>query len=420
MTRFEGHGRTEVTSPDELTSVDRYREYVFKVLPKPEPIELRTQDALGLVVTSDIDAAEALPSFANSAMDGYAVRASDVAAATGDEPVRVHVVGEAAAGTANPPTVGEGQAARIMTGGPLPPGADAVVPVELTSGDGADIAIHVAPSAGQHVRRVGEDVRPGDRLVDAGVRLNPAHIGLLIAAGTTRVMVYPSPRVVVLTTGDELVRADEPLGPGLIRDSNGPMLAAAIREAGGTPYLEGPVKDTRQALSTAIESAVGHADLVILTGGASAGRHDHVEDVVGQLGDVAKFKVAMKPGMPQIVGRVQGVAVFGLPGNPVSSLVSFEVFVRPALRVLQGRSDLLRPVVRATLAEAVSSPPHKRTFLRVTLARQEGRWMATPSGGQGSHVLSTLSRADGLAEVPEDVTDLAAGDAVKVHLLVGS
>lgn len=420
MTRFEGHGRQHVTSPDELTSVDQYREYAFKVLPRPEPIQLRTQDALGLVTMDDLDAAEPLPSFANSAMDGYAVRAADVATASGDTPVTVHVVGEAAAGTAVPPTVGAGQAARIMTGAPLPPGADAVVPVELTSGTGVEVGIHVAPSAGQHVRRVGEDVQPGDRLVDARTQLTPAHIGLLTAAGITEVTVLPSPRVVVLTTGDELVPAGQPLGPGQIRDSNGPMLAAAIREAGGTPYLEGPVVDTRKALAAAVENALGHADLIILTGGASAGRHDYVEDVIGQLGEVAKFKVAMKPGMPQIVGKVEGRAVFGLPGNPVSTLVSFEIFVRPALRMLQGRSDLLRPMVTARLTEPVRSPEHKRSFVRVVIGRGADGWTATPSGGQGSHVLSSLSRADGLAEVPEATTSLAAGDAVKVHLLVGS
>lgn len=420
MTKFEGHGATEVTSAGELTSVDTYREYVFKVLPQPQAIQLRTQDALGLVLVESVNASEPLPSFANSGMDGFAVRSVDVAGATQDNPVMVHVVGEAAAGTAVPPTVGVGEAARIMTGGPLPPGADAVVPVELSSGTGVEIGIHVAPSAGQHVRRVGEDVKPGDRLADAGVRLTPAHIGLLVAAGTTAVMAYPSPRVVVLTTGDELVPADQPLGPGQIRDSNGPMLAAAIKDAGGTPYLEGPVPDTRQALAKAVESATGHADVVLLTGGASAGRHDHVEDVIAQLGDVAKFKVAMKPGMPQIIGRVDGIPVFGLPGNPVSSLVSFEVFVRPALRLLQGRKDLLRPVIRATLTEEVTAPPNKRAFVRVTLARVDGAWMATPSGGQGSHVLSSLSRADGLAEVPEDVTKLEAGDPIKVNLLVSS
>lgn len=420
MTKFEGHGGTEVTTPDELTSVDTYREYVFKVLPKPQAIQLRTQDALGLVLIDSVDSADPLPGFANSGMDGYAVRAADVAAATADNPVMVRVVGEAAAGTAVPPKVGEGEAARIMTGGPLPPGADAVVPVELSSGTGVEIGIHVAPSVGQHVRRVGEDVRPGDRLADAGTRLNPAHIGLLIAAGVTSVSAYPSPRVVVLTTGDELVPADQPLGPGQIRDSNGPMLAAAIRDAGGTPYLEGPVPDTRQALAKAIESATGHADVVLLTGGASAGRHDHVEDVVAQLGEVAKFKVAMKPGMPQIIGRVEGVPVFGLPGNPVSSLVSFEIFVRPALRLLQGRSDLLRPVIKARLAEEVTAPLHKRAYIRVTLTRTDGEWVATPSGSQGSHVLSSLSRADGLAEVPEDVTRLGPGDPIKVNLLVMS
>lgn len=419
MTAFEGHGRSVVTDPSELLPVDRYREFVFRALPRPQSIELRIGDALGLSLAEDVHAEEALPAFANSAMDGYAVRARDIASADEDNPVEVDVVGEAAAGAnAAALQVGEGQAVRIMTGAPLPSGADAVVPVELTSGSGSRVAVHVAMGPGDNVRPVGDDVGRGQLLVTAGTRLGPAHIGLLTAVGAGVVRCFPTPRVVVISTGDELVGGQRDLGPGQIRDSNGPMLAAMVRQAGGVAYAVGPVRDDRGALVSAIEENLGHADMVILSGGVSAGAYDHVEDVVRQLGDVAKFKVAMKPGMPQVVGRVRGVPVLGLPGNPVSAFVSFEVFVRPAIRVLQGRRDLLRPMVTAALTEAVTSPEHKRTYLRVRLARQDGRWVATPAGHQGSHAISSIAEADGLAEVPEDVTKLDAGEPVRVHLLI--
>jgi molybdopterin molybdotransferase len=419
MTAFEGRGRSVVTDPSELLSVDRYREFVFRALPRPSPIQMRIGDALGLTLAEDVYAEEALPAFANSAMDGYAVRAQDVAAATQDDPVEVEVVGEAAAG-ANAATlhVGEGQAVRIMTGAPLPSGADAVVPVELTSGSGSRVSIHVAHDAGANIRPVGDDVTRGRLLAKAGTRLGPGHIGLLTAVGSAVVQCFPTPRVVVISTGDELVGGQRDLGPGQIRDSNGPMLAAMVRQAGGAAYAVGPIRDDRGALVSAIEENLGHADMVLLSGGVSAGAHDHVEDVVRQLGDVAKFKVAMKPGMPQVVGRIRGVPVLGLPGNPVSAFVSFEVFVRPALRVLQGRRDLLRPLVTAALTEEVRSPEHKRTYLRVRLARDDGRWVATPTGSQGSHAITSIADADGLAEIPEDLTSMAAGELVRVHLLV--
>lgn len=419
MSAFVGQGRQSVYTQDELLPVDTYREYVIRALPRPEPMEIGTHDALGLVISEDVQACEPLPAFANSAMDGYAVRAVDVSSASESEQVELRVIGEVVAGATADQAVGPGEAMRIMTGAPVPPGADAVVPVEVTSGQGNQVSIHRASQRGQHVRPVGQDVDPGQRLLARGRRVGAGDVALLIASGVTRVPCFPSPRVAVVSTGDELVPADREPANGQIRDSNGPMLAALVRQAGGVPYLAGPARDDRRSLVDALESNLGHADVLVLTGGVSAGVRDIVADVVGHLGEAAKFRVAMQPGMPQVVGRVGDVPVFGLPGNPVSAFVSFEVFVRPALRILQGRRDLLRPATTAVLGADVASPPHKRSYLRVRMARDGGQWVATPTGHQGSHMISSIAAADGLAEVPEDVTSLAAGDRVTVHLLVG-
>ncbi|MDP8961079.1 MAG: molybdopterin molybdotransferase MoeA, partial [Actinomycetota bacterium] len=270
---------------------------------------------------------------------------------------------------------------------------------------------------GTNIRPAGEDVPAGQLVLRAGRRLRPGDIALLAALGRSRLRCHPRPRVLVLSTGSELVAPNQPLTPGAIRDSNGPMLAALVRQAGAVPFSAGIVPDDRKSLEHAFESDLGHCDLLITSGGVSAGAHDHVRTVLGTLGEVRVTKVAMKPGMPQVWGRVRGVPVFGLPGNPVSSFVSFEVFVRPALRRLQGRFDLLSPTVTARLTEDVHSAPAKRTYLRVRLRQEAGGWMARLSGGQGSHQLSGLLDADGLAEIPEERTTVRAGEDVRVHLL---
>lgn len=418
MSAFVGQGRQSVYTEDELLAVDTYREYVIRALPRPEPMEISTSESLGLVLGADVLAPEALPAFANSAMDGYAVRADDVAEAADGAPVDLRVIGEVVAGATADQAVGPGEAMRIMTGASVPPGADTIVPVEVTSADGNRVAVHRGSDPGQYIRPVGQDVSPGQRLLAAGRRVGPGDIALLIASGVTRVPCFPLPRVTVISTGDELVPADREPRNGQIRDSNGPMLAALVRQSGGLPYLGGPARDDRRSLVDAIESNLGHADVIVMTGGVSAGVRDLVADVVAHLGEAARFKVAMQPGMPQVVGRVADVPVLGLPGNPVSAFVSFETFVRPALRVLQGRRDLLRPAVTAVLGADVTSPPHKRSYLRVRMARDGAQWVATPTGHQGSHMISSIASADGLAEIPEDQTAMEAGARVTVHLLV--
>ncbi|MFU8841848.1 MAG: gephyrin-like molybdotransferase Glp [Nitriliruptoraceae bacterium] len=418
MSGFVGHGRGEVTDLEELVSVEDHLEALLALLPAPDPIELRLADALGLVLADPVASEVTVPAFANSAMDGYAVIARDTRTATVDQPVRLAVDGEVAAGVQELPTVRTGRSVRIMTGAPIPPGADAVVPVEVTSKLGVDVGIHRAAAPGANIREPGEDLQPGQRLLARGRRLGPADLGVLAAAGVSRVRCIPPPRVVVVSSGDELVPADQEPLPGQVRDVNGPMLAAMVRAAGGVPFSAGIVRDDRKALRYVLDTSLGHADLIVCTGGASAGTRDLLPEVIGSLGEVATAKVAMKPGMPQIRGRIAGCPVIGLPGNPVSAFVSFEVFVRPVIRSLQGRRDVQRPVVHAVAAEPLRSTPGKRSYLRVRLAREGERWLAKPTGHQGSHVVSSIARADGLAVIDEDVLEVPAGGQVRVHLLV--
>ncbi len=418
MSRFVGHARHEVTVSEELISVEEHLSGLLASLPLPEPIELRLADALGLVLADDVVSQVTVPAFANAAMDGYALIARDVRTATVDEPVRLAVDGEVAAGVEELPTIRPGRSVRIMTGAPVPPGADAVVPVETTSTLGVDVLVHRAVAPGEHVRAPGEALQPGQPLLSRGRRLAPADLGVLAAAGVSRVRCIAPPRVVVISSGDELVAADKEPKPGQVRDVNGPMLAAMVRAAGAVPFSAGIVRDDRKALMYALDTSLGHADLIICTGGASAGTRDLLPDVIGALGEVHTAKVAMKPGMPQIRGRIAGCPIIGLPGNPVSAFVSFEVFARPVIRSLQGRRDVQRPVVVATAAETLRSSPNKRSYLRVRLARDGAGWLARPTGPQGSHVVSSIARADGLAVIDEDVSEVPAGGQVNVRLLV--
>ncbi len=418
MSGFVGRGQDEVTAVTELISVESHLEGILAMLPAPQPIELRTADGLGLVLAGTATCDVTSPEQDNSSMDGYALVADDLVTASRAHPVRLAVAGEVVAGDQGTITVARGTCVRIMTGAPLPPGADTVVPVELTLNDDEHVEFHIPPRVGDNIRRAGEDLVPGQELVAAGRRLAPADIALLSAAGVSRVVCVPAPRVVIMSTGDELVPAERVPGPGQIRDVNGPMLAAMVRATGGLPFITGAVPDDPAALAEAFESNLGHADLFVCTGGVSAGTRDLLDDVLSGLGEAQAVKVAMRPGMPQIRGRIGSTPVIGLPGNPVSSFVSFEVFVRPAIRALQGRRDVHRPTVVAQVAEPLHAPPHKRGYVRVRLARDGARWSARPTGAQGSHLISSIAQADGLAIVPEAVTEVQVGDEVRVMLLV--
>ena len=397
----------------ELVPLAKYRREVLGSIGPLEPIHLGLLEAFGAVCAEDVTSPTDLPPFVNSAMDGYAVDAGSVT--VGEQ---LHVVGEIAAGSGELVSPGPGQAVRIMTGAPLPPGADAVVPVELVSEGRGTVTLQHRPEAGDHVRPSGQDVRAGQVVIPQGARLGPAEIAMCAAVGKARVLAHPQPRVVVVSTGDELVEPDREPGPGQIRDSNSYMLTAAVREAGAAAFRQPIVPDDRKALAEAFEGAMSQADMLLTSGGVSAGRYDLVREVLSQLGNVRFTKVGMQPGMPQAFGYVGSVPCFGLPGNPVSAYVSFEVFVRPSLRRLQGRNDLNRPRVVALLDEPVTSPPSKVSFLRVRLRREGGDWFIRPTGGQGSGLLGSIVAADGLAEVPADRTSVEAGEPLVVHLLV--
>lgn len=405
--------------PAELAPLADYRRSVLARVEPLEPIELRLLEAHGSVLAEDIVALGPVPGFDNSAMDGYAVQAGDAEAGAA-----LQVVGEVAAGTGDLPRVGPGQAVRIMTGAPLPPGADAVVPVEDTEERDGRVHLHAGATRSAHIRPAGEDVAGGDQILATGRRLGSADVGMLAAVGRSLVRVHPRPRVAVISTGDELVEPGAPLGPGQIRDTNSYTLTALAREAGATAFRQAIVPDDERALVEAFDGALTHADLLVTSGGVSAGRYDLVKKVLADIGDVVFTKVGMRPGMPQAFGFLEGQAhqgppipCFGLPGNPVSAYVSFEVFVRPAIRLLQGRTDLNRQRVRAVMETAVRSAPHKVEFVRVQLRDGPTGWTARPTGEQGSGILRSLVDADGLAEIAEDCTAVAAGDPVVVHVL---
>jgi molybdopterin molybdotransferase len=407
------------TTADALKPVDAHLEDVLAAVSPLSAIDLTLQDAHGCVLAEDVTTTFPLPPFDNSAMDGYAVRAADVAGASESSPVSLHVVGDIAAGSAGAYSVQPGLCVRIMTGAPMPAGADAVVPVEWTDGGVAQVVIRQAAEAGRHVRRTGEDAAVGAAVLAAGSHLGATQIGLLAAVGRERVAARPRPRVVVLSTGNELVEAGSQLTPGKIPDSNSLLLTAAAREAGAIAFRVGIVPDDARQLLDTLEDQLIRADLVVTSGGVSVGAYDVVKEAINRIGDVHFDRVAMQPGMPQAFGVIgpERTPFFGLPGNPVSAYVSFEVFVRPALRRMLGVEPISRPVVRARLTEPLRSPPGKRTYARAQLTVQGGTYSVTPIGGSGSHLIAALAGANCFVVVPEKATEVEAGSTVSVMLL---
>ncbi|MFI2368465.1 gephyrin-like molybdotransferase Glp [Streptomyces sp. NPDC018833] len=428
-----------------IWSVDDHLEDILAAIRPLDPIDLQLPDAQGCVLVEDVTVPVALPPFDNSSMDGYAVRVADVAGASEEFPAVLTVIGDVAAGSGGLPTVGPGQAARIMTGAPLPPGAQAVVPVEWTdggTGGGAattmrpageapeggsgEVRVHRPAEEGAHVRSRGSDVQAGDLALAAGTVIGPPQIGLLAAIGRGTVRVRPRPRVVVLSTGSELVQPGERLAEGQIYDSNSFALAAAARDAGAISYRVGAVTDDAETLRATIEDQLIRADLLVTTGGVSVGAYDVVKEALASVGDedvpgsgIDFRKLAMQPGKPQGFGSIgrEHTPLLALPGNPVSSYVSFELFVRPAIRKLMGLPDVHRPTVRAALKadKALASPAGKRQFLRGTYDAESSS--ATPVGGSGSHLIAALAHADCLIVVPETATSVEPGADVDVVLL---
>jgi molybdopterin molybdotransferase len=383
----------------------------------PTEVELDPVAAVGLVLAEDVVAGEAVPPFANSAVDGYAVRAADLAST----PVELEVVGVLAAGAAPTVAVGPGQAIKIMTGAPIPDGADAVVMVEDSEPVGERrVRLRAGVAAGTAVRRAGDDVRPGDLLFTAGTVIRPAVIGVLASVGVRTVRVHPRIRVAVLSTGDELVTDGSPLGPGQIRESNLSMLVGLLVDAGCEPVDLGVVRDDEAELERVLREAAATCDAIVTSGGVSMGDHDVVKAVLGRIAHMRWMQIAIKPAKPFAFGLLEGVPVFGLPGNPVSSLVSFEMLARPALRRMGGHRRLARRSLVAVADDGFARRPDGKVHLvRVTTDfADDGRCHVRPVAAQGSHQLAATALADALAVLP-DGEGVPPGGDVAVVMLVG-
>lgn len=443
---------------DRLLAVEEALERVLAgVSPVDGTRSVPPEEALGRVLAEEVVAAVALPPWDNSAMDGYAIRAGDTAAATEDAPVRLAVVGEVPAGRAADVAVGPGEALRIATGAPVPAGADAVVPVEQTTpldadgvpgGRGRDAAgplpaaclVHVSVPPGGSIRAAGSDVAAGTRIAEAGTRVSPAVVALAAGSGNARIAVRRRPIIAVLATGDEVRAPGEPLGPAGIPDANGPGLRALVRAAGADTLDLGIARDDLDDVRGRLRRGIDEADAVIVSGGVSVGPYDVVKRAFDEVGRMELWRVAVQPGKPFAFGHAAGVRgglatgarppvlLFGLPGNPVSSFVTFELFVRPAIRRLAGDRILERPSDRGVMLEAASKSAGRRGFIRVVAERDErgavrrddrGRVSVRLAGGQGSHVLSALVAADALAVIPESVPGVAPGDEVELRWLEG-
>lgn len=405
-----------------MRSVEDHRRIVADLITRRPPVALPLADTLGLVLADDIVAPLSLPGFDNSAMDGYAVMADDIATATPEQPVLLPVAEDIPAGRTDPLTLKPGTAHRIMTGAPVPAGATAVIPVEATDGAVDTVAIRSSAKPNQHIRRAGEDVTAGTVVLRAGQLVTPAALGLAAALGLGELTVIPKQRVLVMSTGSELVAPGTPLQPGQIYESNAVMLDAAVRDAGAHVVAAPMTSDHVEAFRDTLDRYTGETDLIITTGGVSAGAYEVVKEALGRAsalpatsggsGEVEFVKVAMQPGMPQGAGTVNGTPIITLPGNPVSALVSFEVFIRSPLRAAMGLPNPERPRRTAVLTEDLTSPRGKRQFRRGVLDAKAGT--VTSYGPPASHHLRWLASANCLLEIDEDVADLAAGSQVLI------
>jgi len=373
--------------------------------------------ARGRVLAEEIVAGLSVPPCDNSAMDGYAVRFGDIEGATPEQPVRLPVIGDLPAGAVAAAPLQPGQALRIMTGAPIPAGADTVIRQEDTQAGAGTVLIQCAAGRGDNIRCAGEDIARGALLFTPGTLLGPAHVGVLASMQRAVLHVFQRPRVAILSTGDELVDIDGELGPGKIVSSNSYALAGLVADAGAEPILLGIARDTKEALRERLREAL-RCDVIITSGGVSVGDYDFVKDVLQELGMDMKFwKVAMRPGQPLAFGIIEGRPAFGLPGNPVAAMISFEQFVRPALRKMAGHARLFRATVEAVAAERVETQIGKKYFIRCRLTRTEKGLRASITGEQGSGMLCSLAQATGLMIVPESIATLNAGERVNVQIL---
>ena len=393
-----------------LISTESAWQRIAAVIRALSPVEQQLDALLGHVLAENIVARENMPPFRSAAMDGYAVIAAEGTA-------QRCILGEQDAGRAQPFLVTPGTAVRIMTGAPVPEGADAVVPVEQALEEAGCVRFHGTMPSNSFVRPVGQDLAAGDVVLHAGIVLGPPEIGLLATVGRTRVSVHPKPIVAVMATGDELVDPDQLPAPGQIRDSNSHALVAAVAAAGFVPLSLGHVDDDAEMLRAAILEGVSGADMLLTSGGVSMGTRDLIKPLLRELGTVHFGRVAVKPGKPLTFAVVRGTPVFGLPGFPVSSLVSFEQFVRPALRIMAGHSKLWRPQVCARLSHPVRHEADRTEFQRAVVEQRDGIWWAETTGSQVSGRLKSLVGANALLRIPEGVAGLAAGDQVDAILV---
>jgi molybdopterin molybdotransferase len=401
-----------------IRSVEEHRQAILDDLEPMTAVPQQLLEALDLASGEDVVAPIALPPFDNSAMDGYAVRYDDVQAAAPDSPVTLPVVGEIGAGQAGLLELGPGGAAKIMTGAPVPRGADAVVPYEWTDRGAESVRIERAPQPFQHIRPAGDDVAEGDLLIERGDILGPRRLGLLASVGRATVLAAPRPRVVILSTGSELREPGDQLGPDSIYDGNSFLLAAAVRRAGGVPSRVGIVPDEPAAFMSSLHEELVRADVVVTSGGVSQGDFDVVKAALTPEG-VWFGPVAMQPGKPQGYGRVgeQRVPIFTLPGNPVSAYISFHVFVLPALRKLMGKQPYAVPTITARLTKSLSSPDGRQQYRRGQIGADQRGAYVDLVGGAGSHLVGDLASADCLVVVPAGTTSVEAGESVEVLML---
>ena len=397
-----------------MLTVDQARERVLAAVEIGPATQASIEEAVELVVAEDIRTPNALPPFDNSAMDGYAVRAADVTRASEGSPVRLKVIDESKAGVPATSPVESGTAIRIMTGAMMPDRADGIVIVEDTLEDG-DVVVVRAP-AGPHVRAAGEDMAAGEVAVPAGTRLDAGGLAMLAACGVAKVSVHRRPRIALLVTGDELADAGGDLSPGQIRDSNSIALQALASEAGAEVSFYSRVPDDLDRAVNLFERAATDADLVVSSGGVAVGRYDVVRDVIGKLGAIDMWRVAMQPGKPVVLGRIGDIPFLGLPGNPVSVHISWEQFVRPAIRKMLGHRRLLRPRLPALLTQEIRKRPGRLHFVRVRLEWSDDTLQATPTGPQGSHIQSSLIACDGVALFPVEAESLSKGAEVTVEV----
>lgn len=402
---------------DGLLTVEDHLERVLRGVGPLQAYDQPVVESIDLPLHEAFVSSLDLPRFDNSAMDGYAVRAVDVAGASAASPVQLPVVGEVSAGGSTPFAMSGGAAVKIMTGAPIPRGADAVVPFEWTDRGSGTVRIDRQVEVGRNIRRQGEDVRSGDVVLEAGTVLGPRQIGLLASLGAARVKARPRPRVVIISTGDELREPGAHLDHDSIYDGNSHMLAAAVRAAGAIAYRVGAVRDDATAFKRVLSEQLVRADLVVTSGGISQGDRDVVKETLAATGDVRFDQVAMQPGKPQGFGTFEGTPVITLPGNGVSAYVSFEVFVLPAIRRMMGRSPYRRPMVHAVLAADIASPSGVRQYVRANFEVTHRGAKVTPIEGSGSHRVSDLARANALVVVGEDETALNMGDTVRTLVL---